>query len=408
MPTHVAKAAAPATPLVTKPIDITGAKVAAYTQSWVDWFWTHWLQIVIASAVGAGIVLLLLGVKLLGGRLCDRDRGGRTWTHTVGSALASTRLWFMIPLAAHLVAGYAHPPADVVSTIRFFFVVASALQAALWGRELILGVVERRAGGDEHHGSALGIIRLLVSFALFALAAILILDNLGVNVTGLIAGLGIGGIAIGLAAQGIFADLFAALAILFDKPFRRGDAIKWDGTSGTVEAIGLKSTRVRAITGEQVVISNTNLLNKELHNLARLDRRRNVLKIGVIYQTPVEVCEQIPAMIRKIVEAQDKCSVVRVGMTGFGDSSLDYELQFDVHSEVYNEVFDAHSHVCLAILRTFNEAGIEFAYPTQMSIVAGPDGKPLPGTSDASQPTGDAPIDTTPAPDRASTPAAPQ
>ena len=374
MPTHVAKAAAPATPLVTKPIDITGAKVAAYTQSWVDWFWTHWLQIVIASAVGAGIVLLLLGVKLLGGRLCDRDRGGRTWTHTVGSALASTRLWFMIPLAAHLVAGYAHPPADVVSTIRFFFVVASALQAALWGRELILGVVERRAGGDEHHGSALGIIRLLVSFALFALAAILILDNLGVNVTGLIAGLGIGGIAIGLAAQGIFADLFAALAILFDKPFRRGDAIKWDGTSGTVEAIGLKSTRVRAITGEQVVISNTNLLNKELHNLANAMRKRATLTFGVIYQTPPEVCRRIPDLVKAIVTKQDKSAFLHCCMTGFGASSLDYELVFDVVDDD-TELFNRIRHdICIAILDSFAREGIQFAYPTQTSFTAAPDG----------------------------------
>src|SRR6201999_2371357 len=112
-------------------------------------------------------------------------------------------------------------------------------------------------------GSAVGIIRLLVSIAIFAIALIVVLDNLGVNVTGLIAGLGIGGIAIGLAAQGIFADLFAALSIIFDKPFRRGDSIKWDAVSGAVEAIGLKTTRIRSVNGEEVVISNTNLLSKE-------------------------------------------------------------------------------------------------------------------------------------------------
>jgi len=293
--------------------------------------------------------------------------------------LAQTKFLFMVVLAAHLVAGYAYAPVEVSHTIRFLFVIALALQAAHWLRELILGLVERRAAhGEADHsalGSALGIIRLLVTIALFAIAIILILDNLGVNVTGLVAGLGIGGIAIGLAAQGIFSDLFAALAILFDRPFRRGDSIRWDKTSGTVEAIGLKTTRVRALTGEEVVISNANLLNKELHNMARLDRRRIVQTLGVTYQTPPETCERIPDMVRTIVEGHDKCTLVRCGMTGFGASSLDFELQFDVHSQVYDEVFATQSRVFIAILKAFNDAGIEFAYPTQTSFTAAPDGR---------------------------------
>ena len=128
------------------------------------------------------------------------------------------------------------------------FVISAAFQAAVWARELVLGYVEHRVGADEQHstlGSAVGIIRLLVTVALFAIAIILILDNVGVNVTGLIAGLGIGGIAIGLAAQGIFSDLFAALSIIFDKPFRRGDVIRIEGVQGHVEDIGLKTTRIR-------------------------------------------------------------------------------------------------------------------------------------------------------------------
>ena len=237
--------------------------------------------------------------------------------------------------------------------------------------------VERAGHALEHStlGSAYGIIRLLVSIALFAIAAILILHNLGVNVTGLVAGLGIGGIAIGLAAQGIFSDLFAALAILFDRPFRRGDIIKWDNTVGTVEAIGLKTTRVRAQTGEEVVIANANLLGKELHNLARLDRRRVILPFGLIYQTPPEVCAAIPEMVRGVVESCEGCKLVRCGMTGFGASSLDYELQFDVHTEELKAVFVAQSTVAIAMLKAFNEAGIEFAYPTQTSFTAAPDGR---------------------------------
>ncbi len=344
----------------------------------VEWFGSHVVEIVVGSVIAAIIVAVLLAVRGLGVRLCRTDDTHTRWRTVIGRALSRTSIWFMIAVAAELVSVYADAPQSVSATIRFVFTVAATLQAALWARELILGAIEHRAGASADHsglGSALGIIRLLVTIALFAIAIILILDNLGVNVTGLVAGLGIGGIAIGLAAQGIFSDLFAALAILFDKPFRRGDAVKWDTTSGSVEAIGLKSTRVRALTGEEIVISNANLLNKQLHNLARLDRRRIVLTIGVTYQTPPETCAAIPEMMRGIVESEAKCTLVRCGMTGFGASSLDYELQFDVHSQVWDEVFAARSAVCIAILRAFNDAGIEFAYPTQVNFTAAPDGR---------------------------------
>jgi len=352
----------------------------ATTTLWNDsiaWLSAHSLQILIAAAVGTGIFFALVGLRGLGMKLCGRqDHTG--WLSVIGRAVSKTGTIFMILVAAKLVAGYAQTPPLLASTINFLFTVAVVFQAAIWARELVLGIIEHRAGGDAHHaealGSAMGIIRLLVTVVLFAVALIVVLDNLGVNVTGLVAGLGVGGIAIGLAAQGIFSDLFAALSILFDKPFRRGDSIKWDTTSGNVEAIGLKTTRVRSITGEEVIISNANLLNKELHNMARLNRRRHVLAIGVIYQTPPDVCAAIPAMIKEIVESQDKCKLVRCGMTGFGDSSLNYEVQFDVVSEVYDEVFAARSLVCIAILQRFNAEGIEFAYPTQTSFTAAPDG----------------------------------
>ena len=223
-------------------------------------------------------------------------------------------------------------------------------------------------------GTAVGIIRLLVTIAIFIIATIVVLDNLGVNVTGLIAGLGIGGIAIGLAAKGIFDDLFSALSIIFDKPFRRGNSIRWDQTSGTVENIGLKSTRVRAVTGEEVVISNTNLLGKELHNMARLNRRRIQQQFGIVYQTPAEICARIPEIVKEVVDGCDKCSFLRCGLAAYGASSLDYAFEFDVKSEVWQKVFDARHQVLLALLERFNEEGIEFAYPTQTSFTAAPDG----------------------------------
>jgi small-conductance mechanosensitive channel len=347
---------------------------------WADmaaWLASHNLQIILGVAAGAIIVALLLALRWTGVRLCGTDPDHLHWRTVVGRVLVSTRLWFMIALAARLVAGIAQAPQVVAETIGILFVVAATLQAALWAREIILGVIEHRAGGLEESsglGSAIGIIRLLVTIAIFIIAIVVVLDNLGVDITGLVAGLGIGGIAIGLAAKGIFDDLFSALSIVFDKPFRRGDSIRWDATSGTVEQIGLKSTRVRSLTGEEVIISNTNLLGKELHNMARLNRRRIVQPFGIVYRTPPEICARIPDIIREVVSGCDKCSFLRCGMVGYGASSLDFEFQFDVKSEVWQKVFDARSQVLIALLQRFNAEGIEFAYPTQTSFTAAPDG----------------------------------
>lgn len=341
------------------------------------WLANHSLQILIGLAAGVVIFLLLYGLKWLGVRICGTDPTQTHWRTIIGRVLARTRVWFMAAAAARLVVGYSQAPALVHSTIGAIFVVAATLQVAFWVREIILGVIEHRAGGLEQSsslGSAMGIIQLLVTVAIFAIATIVSLDNLGVNVTGLIAGLGIGGIAIGLAAKGIFDDLFSALSIIFDKPFRRGDSVRWDQTSGTVEQIGLKSTRVRSTTGEEVVISNTNLLNKELHNMQRLNRRRILQTFGIVYQTPPDVCARIPAIVKEVVESVDKCALVRCGMSGFGGSSLDYALEFDVKSEVWQKVFDARHQVLVALLDRFNREGIEFAYPTQTSFTAAPDG----------------------------------
>jgi len=347
---------------------------AFWSESFV-WISNHSLQIVIGVAVATLIVAGLMGMKALGLRLCRSDPGLNHWRSTIGKALSKTRFWFMIAVAAQLVAGYAQAPGLVATTVRFAFTVATALQVAIWVRELVIGAIEHRAGGNEAQGglgSAIDIIRLLVTVVVFAIAVLMILDNLGVNVTGLVAGLGIGGIAIGMAAKGIFDDLFSALSIIFDKPFRRGDSVQWDKTSGTVESIGLKSTRVRAVTGEEVVISNTNLLNKELHNMARLARRRVVQTFELVYQTPAETCERVPAIIREVVEAQDKCELVRAGVTGFTATGIAYEYQFDVHSEAYKEVFDARNAVCIALLDRFAKSGIDFVHPAPVPPITDP------------------------------------
>jgi small-conductance mechanosensitive channel len=359
----------------------------------VDWLGDNSTKVAIAGGAGIAIFFVLVAIKKLGGRLVGEASAVTNLKSIVGRVCQRTGYAFLVLLSIKIVLGFADAPALLQHFVTFVFTIGFTIQVAVWVREIVLGYVEYRAGLSDHDhsalGSALGIIRLLVTLTVFSLATVIVLDNLGVNVTGLVAGLGIGGIAIGLAAQGIFKDLFAALAIIFDRPFRKGDSVKWNNISGTVEAIGLKTTRLRAITGEQVIVGNSNLLEKEMFNLARLDRRRITLAIGLVYNTPEDVAEQVPALLTELTEGVAKCKVVRVGMIGFGESSLDFELQFDVMSANYNDVFEARSKVCLAILRRFNALGIEFAFPTQVTMTAGPDGRavmPYPDVSFVAQP----------------------
>lgn len=354
-----------------------GEGIKAYiSDSWV-WLSNHWLQIAIAAAVGTGIVLLLYFLRGLGQKLCERDVNRTGWPSIFGRAIARTGGFFIVMVAARLVAGYAQPPSGVMRTIEFLWTLAAVFQAAIWAREIILGTIAHRTQSEHYQGEALanamGIIRLLVTVALFAIALIVVLDNLGVNVTGLVAGLGVGGIAIGLAAQGIFSDLFAALAILFDKPFKRGDAIAYDTSGGTVEAIGLKSTRIRSITGEERVISNKQLLDKEIQNNTRRDHRRYKFALGATYETPIEKLRAIPDMMREVVEAND-ATFVRCGFVNFGASSLDYELEFDSMEAGFDEGYHRRHAIGLAVIDRWNSEGIAFAYPTQTSYTAAPDG----------------------------------
>jgi small-conductance mechanosensitive channel len=349
-------------------------KLAAESTQWIS---GNIVDVAIAAAIGVAIALAMLALRSLGCKLMARMQGEPHWPVIFARVLAKTKIWFIVLASAELVADHARTPPSLMSLIHVLFVIAFALQAAIWGRELVLAYVEHRVGADERHstlGSAVGIIRLLVTVALFAIAIILILDNLGVNVTGLVAGLGIGGIAIGLAAQGIFSDLFAALSILFDKPFRRGESIRFGEVNGSVENIGLKTTRIRSLSGEQIVVANAKLLEQQIHNYAHLEHRRIVLALGLICQTPPQVCARLPGILKEIVEAQPKASLVRAGMTGFGASTLDFELQFDVHSTDYEEVYAARTAICLAILERFNRENIQMAYPSQTTFTAAPDG----------------------------------
>jgi len=208
-------------------------------------------------------------------------------------------------------------------------------------------------------------IMVVINITIWAMGAVFLFDNLGYDVTAIITGLGIGGIAIALAAQNILGDLFNYFVIFFDRPFEVGDFIVVDDKRGTVEFIGIKTTRIKSISGEQVIISNSNLTNSRVHNFRRLEQRRIVFQIGVVYGTPLEKLKEIPALLTKILEEEPLTTPDRVHFATYGDFSLNFEVVFFVQSSDYKQYMDIHQDINFKIYEEFEKRGIEFAYPTQ-------------------------------------------
>ena len=339
----------------------------------IDWVTEHWFQVLIAMGIGVAIFLALVWLRSIGKKLYKRDVTGDGWYTVLARAIARTTNSFIITASAQIVVAVGDAPSPIVKTVQFLFTIAIVLQGAIWARELILGAIQHRTKAGTERGeslaNAMGLIRVFVSFAVFSIALVMILGNLGVNVTGLVAGLGVGGIAIGLAAQSIFADLIAAISIIFDRPFRKGDAITYDKSSGTVELIGMRSTRIRGVNGEQRVIGNKKLLDYEIINNSQRDYRRVIFTLGVVQTTPVDVMNELPHMLKAIVEDHGQ-KFVRSGFVGFGAQSYDFEVQFDTLSAALQDMYDARHSIGLAIVQRFNDEGIALAYPTQTAITA--------------------------------------
>ena len=338
-------------------------------------------------AVGVAVALYFVFVALRWGlaRILGAHHPITLWRGFTRRIVKRTRSPFIAVLAAYIVTHVVETPSLLQATIGVIFTISFAVQGALWARELLLALVDRRAADSEDStdfDSAINIIKVLVNVVVWTFAIILILDNLGVNVTALVAGLGVGGIAIGFAAQGIFGDLFAALAILFDRPFKVGDVISYGGNVGTVEAIGLKTTRVRALSGEQLIISNAKLLDQQISNLRRIQERRVAFTINLIYQTKPDLLEAIPGEIGAIIKARPLCRLDRVNFLAFSPSSLDFEIVYHVTVPEQDVMIAERQAIGFAIIRRFAEMKVEFAYPTQTTFTALPDGSmvdPRPG-----------------------------
>jgi small-conductance mechanosensitive channel len=347
-----------------------------------DWILANLDRLAVGALIAGAIVLVMLGMRWIGHRLLANEPAEWGWRGIIGRVLAKTTIFFMVAAAVDIVVSYAAIPTKLAHLADIFFIVAVSLQIAIWAREIIVGVIRSRVGDDPGAstlGNAMALIRVLVNVVVFAIALVVILDNLGVNVTALVAGLGIGGIAIGLAAQGIFSDLFAALSIVFDKPFRRGDTIRYgtgaDVTIGTVERIGLKTTRLRSVSGEQVIMANTKLLEQEVRNLAEAKVRRVALTFSLTYQTSAETLERLPAVAEEVLKLVKTAKLVRCIPTAFAPSSIDCELVYDDRTISPDTLAHHKADIIVGLSRAFAREKIDFAYPTQTTFTAAPNGK---------------------------------
>lgn len=331
---------------------------------------------IIGVAVGAAVftVLTLLKPPLL--RYVRRFAATtKTLVDDLLAALIDkTKAWFLLALGVLAAATVLTLPANVDDVVRMGVMLLALAQGGVWGNVTIwygLGrMMKSRMEDDASAVTTLAAITLLTKIILWAIVLLLMLDNVGIDITALIAGLGVGGIAVALAAQSVLADVFASMSIVFDKPFVLGDFIIVGDKAGTVEHIGLKTTRVKALSGEQLVFSNTVLLSSEIHNFKRMEERRIVFTIGVVYQAKADQLERIPGMIRSIVEAQAGTRFDRSHFAKFGDSSLDFETVYYVGVPDYNAYMDTQQAINLALFRKFEAEGIEFAYPTQTLYMA--------------------------------------
>ncbi|MEJ2217706.1 MAG: mechanosensitive ion channel family protein [Gemmatimonadota bacterium] len=332
----------------------------------------RWL---IAVGVAALVTLVLLFIRrVVGGRL--EALAGRTTNdldNLIADVFKHTHGFFLLLLGIYIGAQLLELPERGYEAVRIVVFFAFLVQVALWGNVLIRRLIEdyakKRLEDDAAMATTVRFAGFIARMTLWVVIVLVALDNLGIQITTLVAGLGVGGIAVALAVQNILGDLFASLSIVLDKPFVIGDFIIVNDMMGTVEHVGLKTTRLRSLGGEQLVFANSDLLKSRIRNYKRMFERRIVFTFGVLYQTRRETLEKIPGIVKEIVEALDDTRLDRAHFARFGPSSLDFEVVYYVLKPDYNVYMDRQQAINLELMRRFEELGVEFAYPTQTIFV---------------------------------------
>lgn len=347
--------------LADMPLTVDGASA---------WLQSHWpevltalLWIVIALAAGAAIYF---GLKLARDHLVAvlrNDKGRATvWRSVAASVVANTwQVSFLVLSATVAAAILGLSPAWWRAVIGATLVVQAGLWLGSFLQEFVTRYAERKTTDRSALANALSLVQIFINVGVWSIVALVLLSNMGMDVTALVAGLGVGGIAIGLAAQSIFADLFASLSIILDRPFMRGDFVVFGDNMGTIERIGIKSTRIRSLSGEQIVISNANLLQSTIRNYQLLYERRIQFTINVSYRTPVDKIAAIPEILREVVAARPKTRFDRGHFKTFGDQALIFEVVYFVLDPDFNTYMQVQQDINLDIMRAFEARNIEFA-----------------------------------------------
>lgn len=332
----------------------------------------------VALVITLGIGLTITLFKRLAIRRLSKvaRRSSTKIDDAVVNALQNTRLWLVYVVALYLGIQDLTLPSQVVHVIGVLATLAAFIQLGFWLSALLKFWIdnarERAMSTDASAASSLSALSFVGRVILWAVILLVVLDNLGVNVTTLVASLGVGGIAIGFALQSILGDLFASLSIILDKPFVIGDFIIADAFVGTVENIGIKTTRVRSLGGELLIFSNSDLIKSRLRNYRHMQQRRIVFSFGVLYNTPVDKIERIAKMVQDIIDAQETVRFDRAHFKAFGAYSLEFEVVYWMLTPDYTIYMDTQQRINLAMMRDFEQAGIGFALSSRTLYHDGP------------------------------------
>lgn len=336
---------------------------------------------VLTWGIAAGVfVLLWLGLLLVRRTVVrrlgkwEKDKQTLLAVEVAVEVTRATQGWFLFVIALFVGSRLLQMPDNVSLWTAKAAMIAILLQLGLW---LSAGVAEsiqikrKRQLEESPDGvAAMDILSFITRVTIWSIVLLAVLDNLGVNITTMIAGLGVGGIAVALAAQNILGDLFASLSIVLDKPFVVGDFLVIGDFLGSVEKVGIRTTRLRSLSGEQLVFSNNDLLNSRIRNYGRMYERRVLFSLGVTYQTPADKLREIPGLLREAVESQEQVRFDRAHFQKYGDFALVFEVVYYVLTADYNEYMDKQQAINLKIYDEFEANGIHFAYPTQTLYVS--------------------------------------
>lgn len=256
-------------------------------------------------------------------------------------------------------------PVNVDRVFDVLIIVGIWIQVGIWATAAARFLILRRQGESRAAEASVTILMFGAQVLLWAVFVLLALDNLGVNITALVAGLGVGGVAVALAVQTILGDLFGSLSIAFDKPFQVGDSLKIDDIEGTVEHVGLKSTRLRSVTGEQVIISNADVLKSRVRNLGRMNERRMLFKVSVAYDTPPEKMDAVPGILQALVESRPGARFVQCVLNNLGPYAAEFETIYFLANRPEIPVAQTTDAINRGLLREFAAQKIRIAYPTQ-------------------------------------------